>query len=65
MVLFLPPYSPEYMPIELCFSYIKYNLRSHDDILQAITEPKIIIKSAFDSVNKDQCVNWITKCGFQ
>ena len=24
MVLFLPPYSPDYMPIELCFSYIKY-----------------------------------------
>ena len=21
-VLFLPPYSPDYMPIELCFSYI-------------------------------------------
>ena len=51
MVLFLPPYSPDYMPIELCFSYIKYYLRSHDDVLQAITDPKIIIKSAFDSIN--------------
>lgn len=40
MVIFLPPYSPDYMPIELCFSYIKYYLKCHDDILQAVTSPK-------------------------
>ena len=36
LVIFLPPYSPDYMPIELCFSYVKYYLKSHDEILQAI-----------------------------
>ena len=28
MVPFLPPYSPDSMPIELCFSYIKYYLKN-------------------------------------
>lgn len=65
LVIFLPPYSPDYMPIELCFSYIKYYLKSHDEILQAIRDPKVIIKSAFDSVTKEQCNNWITRCGYE
>ena len=34
LVIFLSPYSPVYIPIELCFSYIKYYLKSHDEILQ-------------------------------
>ena len=59
LAIFLPPYSPDYMPIELCFSYIKYYLKSHDDILQ---DPKVVIQSAFNSVTKDQCNNWITIC---
>ena len=65
LVVFLPPYSPDYMSIELCFSYIKYYLKSHDEILQAISDPKVIIKSAFDSVTKEQCNNWITRCGYE
>ena len=65
MVLFLPPYSPDYMPIELCFSYIKYYLKSHDDILQAVSDPSVILKSAFDSVTQDQCSNWIKKCSYE
>ena len=65
LVLFLPPYSPDYMPIELCFSYIKYYLKSHDDILQTITDPKIIINSAFQSVTKNQCIHWINHCGYE
>ena len=65
MVLFLPPYSPDYMPIELCFSYIKYYLKSHDEILQAVSDPSVVLKSAFDSVTQDQCSSWIKKCNYE
>ena len=65
MVIFLPPYSPDYMPIELCFSYIKYYLKEHDEVLQAIRDPQIIIKAAFDSITQNQCINWIGKCHYQ
>ena len=40
--------------LELCFSYVKYYLRSHDEIFQAVSDPKVIIRSAFDSVTKEQ-----------
>lgn len=34
--IFLPPYSPDYNPIELTFSYIKYYLKQHEDIIHTI-----------------------------
>ena len=36
LVIFLPPCSPDYNPIELTFSSIKYYLKRHDDVLQAL-----------------------------
>lgn len=38
LVLFLPPYSPDMNPIEEMFSYIKYYLKDHDPILQALND---------------------------
>ena len=64
MVIFLPPYSPDYNPCEEMFSYIKYYLKDHDEILQSISDPKEIIKSAFESVTASHCNKWITHSGY-
>ena len=40
LVIFLPPYSPDYMPIELCFSNIKYYLKDRDELVQVLSDPK-------------------------
>jgi len=49
IVLYLPPYhSPDFNPIEEVFSYVKYYLRTHDDILQATGDPTPLIQAAFD-----------------
>lgn len=64
MVIFLPPYSPKFNPCEEMFSYVKYYIRDHDEILQCMDEPEEILKSAFDSVTKSQCNNWITHAGY-
>ena len=37
MVIYLPPYNPDLNPIEEAFSYIKYFLKDHDELLQAVT----------------------------
>ena len=37
---FSTPYSPDYNPIEECFSYVKYYLRQHDALLQVLNDPK-------------------------
>ena len=64
LILFLPPYSPDYNPIEELFSYIKYYFKAHDDIIQAVGDPLPIIHSAFQSVSKSQCDGWITHSGY-
>ena len=59
LVLFLPPYSPDLNPAEELFSYIKYYLKQHDEILQISSDPKPINEAAFQSVTSWDCLRWI------
>ena len=63
VVLFLPPYSPDMMPIELLFSYIKYYLKDHSEIWQAMDHPTALLQAAFDSVSPESCSKWVGSCG--
>ncbi|KAG8920644.1 hypothetical protein FRC01_000657 [Tulasnella sp. 417] len=69
-VLFLPPYSPDYNPIELAFSAIKAHLRERmDDVLAAMNEDdevavlSYLIEAVF-SVTEDDAWAWFHKCGY-
>ena len=57
-------YSPGLNPIELTFSYIKQYLQEHQEIIQAANNLSDIIKSAFNSITINQCINWIGSCGY-
>ena len=63
-VIFLPPYSPDYNPIELAFSSVKYFLKEHDVVMQAMQDPIPLIKCAFDHISPEMCNSWITCCGY-
>ena len=52
LCIFLPPYSPDLNPLKDLFSYVKYYFKCHEDILQAVTDPKPIIKAALSVSNK-------------
>lgn len=65
VVFFLPPYSPDFNPIEECFSYIKYYLKEHDELLQILHTPETIVRAAFNSITSDHCTGWINHCGYQ
>ena len=54
LLLFLPPCSPDLMPIEEAFSSVKSYLKRHD-CLQATNDPLPIIHAAFDSISSEQC----------
>jgi transposase len=59
-LIFLPPYSPDFSPIENCFSKIKSILRSigarsYSDLAQAIDE-------AFLQVSLSDLQNWFSHC---
>jgi transposase len=61
-VIFLPPYSPDFNPIEKCWSKVKAALRrakarTFDSLVDAI-------KLAFDSVSFIDALHWFAHCGY-
>jgi transposase len=64
--IFLPPYSPDVMPIEECFSKVKSFLRANDPLIQILRESEIedIILAAFASITPDDCYSWVEHCGY-
>jgi len=56
LLLFLPPYTPDYNPIEKTFSNVKVYLKEHDPILQVLDDPMPIITSTFNSITPEQCI---------
>lgn len=59
-LVYLPPYSPDFSPIENCFSKIKSILRA----LEARTYPDLTkaIEEAFSQVSLDDIKGWFTHC---
>ena len=64
VTLYLPPYSPDLMPLEELFSYIKNYLRRHDELLQVVIDPRDIIKDAFYSITIENYHAWIHHAGY-
>jgi transposase len=60
-VKFLPPYSPDLSPIELCWSKLKDILRSAKArTLDALNEA---ITNAINAISEDDAINWFHHCG--
>ena len=64
VVLFLPPYSPDMNPVENVFSYIKYYLKQHDDILQVVPDICPVLEEGIKSINSNNAQQWISHCGY-
>lgn len=61
-VLFLPAYSPDFSPIELCFSKVKEALRKAAVRTQEALEEAI--SKAIDLVTSEDAQGWFHHCGF-
>ena len=64
VILFLPPYSPDYNPIEELFSYLKHYLKEHEDLIQVFSTPVPVIEEALESVTSTKCNHWISDSGY-
>lgn len=62
-LLFLPPYSPDFNPIEMAFSKMKAHLRR----AAARTLPRLwdAIRDAIDAVTKSDARSFFTACGYE
>lgn len=61
-LLFLPPYSPDFNPIELCWATVKKALRAakartFDALLDAL-------RKALRAITPDHADNWFAHCGY-
>ena len=66
LVHFLPPYSPDFNPIEELFSKIKYLLKENDAAIQASHDNMIedFVVAAFSLITVDDCYGWSKNCGY-
>lgn len=63
LVHFLPPYSPDYNPIELAFSKVKYAIKSMEAEMHAINDIETIVLAAFATITASDCQAWINSIG--
>lgn len=67
---FLPPYSPDFNPIELAFSAMKYNLRRNGDYTRlAMTQLEekeiyLTLVRALCTSTPDDVYGWYSHCGY-
>lgn len=60
-VKFLPPYSPDLSPIELCWSKLKQIIRSAKaHTSEALDE---VITMAVNAITDENTLNWFNHCG--
>ncbi len=60
LVHYLPPYSPDYNPIEMLFSKVKSSIRLMKLELSATMDIETTVLAA---ITKEDCEAWIESCG--
>lgn len=60
-VKFLPPYSPDLSPIELCWSKIKGIMRS--EAARSSETLDVAITKAINEITDENALNWFNHCG--
>jgi transposase len=64
VIIFLPPYSPDYNPIEECFSKVKTVIKDYESSTESDgMDLKDIVLSSFSSITPEDCMHWTEHCG--
>lgn len=59
LVHFLPPYSPDFNPIEETFSKVKTEMKYQEQSMADVSDIETIVLSAFATITPDDCKGWI------
>ena len=64
LVMFLPPYSPDFNPIEELFSKVKTTAKQYEaDLEMQAMDLEEIVLAAFSSITEEDCCSWIEHAG--
>ncbi|KAI0048885.1 hypothetical protein FA95DRAFT_1490168, partial [Auriscalpium vulgare] len=63
-LIYLPPYSPDFNPIEQAFHSIKAWLRRQTDSTVRPEARPWLIEQAVASVSQESAEGWIENCGY-
>ena len=58
LLVYLPPYSPDYNPLEKLFSKVKCQIRQNDIVFQATDDPEALTVKSFHHVTGDDCTDY-------
>ena len=64
LLRFLPPYSPDFNPIEELFSKVKAFLKANELAYDVTTSPSLLITMGFCTVTTEDCIGYITHAGY-
>ena len=59
LVHFLPPYSPDYNPIEEAFLKVKVNLKAMELEAESSEDPESFVLASFSTITQEDCQKWI------
>jgi len=63
-LIYLPPYSPDFNPIEEAFSAVKAWLQQHKGEYDSPENLPWLIHQAIDSVTPSNAIAWFRDCGY-
>lgn len=63
-IIYLPPYSPDLMPLEEVFSKVKSIMKDHDNLFQVFSAPRALIAMAFGQISPEDCIGYIHHSGY-
>ena len=64
LLIFLPPYSPDYNPIEEAFSKVKTLIKAYEEEMESNHMDMLdVVLTAFSHIIKEDCHGWIDHCG--
>ena len=64
IVRFLPPYSPDYNPLEESFSKVKAFLKASEVAYDVTMSPQLLIAMAFNTISTEDCLGYIRHAGY-
>lgn len=63
-LIYLPPYSPDFNPIEEAFSAIKAWLKRNEGLMTGTEQIPWLVHQAASSITAEEALGWFGDCGY-